>query len=157
MKQTPSIGREYFDQVTEQCGQTMTIARTWTATDECDNVASAVQTIVVQDLTPPVLSIPVDVTLDCPADTHPEATGIATMCRFDDDPETIATTSGRAIPNVEVKLVDTEGHPVAPGEPGHVLVKGYNIMKGYLDEPEATANPALSPRPLTLARLRRGS
>ncbi len=37
-----------------------------------------------------------------------EATGIATMCRHDDDPETIATTSGRAIPDVEVLVVDDD-------------------------------------------------
>ena len=34
-----------------------------------------------------------------------ESTGVVTMCRHDDDPETIATTSGRAIPGVEVKTV----------------------------------------------------
>jgi HIP---CoA ligase len=67
-----------------------------------------------------------------------EATGIATMCRFDDDPETIATTSGRAIPSVEVKVVDTEGNALPAGEPGHVLVRGYNVMLGYLDDPEQT-------------------
>jgi acyl-CoA synthetase (AMP-forming)/AMP-acid ligase II len=67
-----------------------------------------------------------------------EATGIATMCRFDDDPETIARTSGRAIPGVEVKVV-ADGVEVPRGEPGHVLVRGYNVMKGYLDEPEQTA------------------
>src|SRR5439155_10416399 len=49
-----------------------------------------------------------------------EATGIATMCRHDDDPETISTTSGRAIPDVEVQTVDGDGKPVAPGEPGEV-------------------------------------
>ncbi len=38
-----------------------------------------------------------------------EATGIATMCRFDDDPETIAGTSGRAIPGVEVRVVGDDG------------------------------------------------
>ena len=68
-----------------------------------------------------------------------EATGIATMCRFDDDPETIARTSGRAIPNVEVKVVGAEGESLPAGEPGHVLVRGYNVMKGYFDEPEQTA------------------
>ncbi len=68
-----------------------------------------------------------------------EATGIATMCRHDDDPETIATTSGRAIPGVQVKLVDAAGAEVSRGEPGHILVKGYNVMQGYFGEPEATA------------------
>ena len=68
-----------------------------------------------------------------------EAHGIATMCRHDDDPETIATTSGRAIPDVEVRIVDDDGKEVARGEPGEVVVRGYNLMKGYLDDPGATA------------------
>ena len=68
-----------------------------------------------------------------------EAHGIATMCRHDDDPETIAKTSGRAIPDVEVRLVDDDNHEVAVGQPGEVVVRGYNVMKGYLDNPAATA------------------
>jgi acyl-CoA synthetase (AMP-forming)/AMP-acid ligase II len=68
-----------------------------------------------------------------------EACGIATMCRFDDDPETIATTSGRAIPGVEVRVVDDRGNEVPRGEPGEVVVRGYNVMLGYLDDPEETA------------------
>ena len=68
-----------------------------------------------------------------------ETCGIATMCRFDDDPETIATTSGRAIPGVDVRCVDKEGNEVARGEPGEVVVRGYNVMRGYFDDEEATA------------------
>jgi acyl-CoA synthetase (AMP-forming)/AMP-acid ligase II len=68
-----------------------------------------------------------------------EATGIATMCRHDDDPETISTTSGRAIPDVEVLVVDAKGEEVPRGEPGEVVVRGYNVMKGYTDDPQATA------------------
>jgi acyl-CoA synthetase (AMP-forming)/AMP-acid ligase II len=68
-----------------------------------------------------------------------EASGIVTMCRHDDDPETIATTSGRAIPGVELRCVDDAGREVARGEPGEVLVRGYNVMKGYFDEPAETA------------------
>lgn len=68
-----------------------------------------------------------------------EACGIATMCRYDDDPETIATTSGRAIDGVEVRCVDAAGADVAPGQPGHVLIRGYNVMVAYFDEPERTA------------------
>ncbi len=44
-----------------------------------------------------------------------EATGVVTMCRPEDDPETIATTSGRAIPDVEVRCVDKSGNEVARG------------------------------------------
>jgi acyl-CoA synthetase (AMP-forming)/AMP-acid ligase II len=67
-----------------------------------------------------------------------ESTGIATMCRHDDDLETIATTAGRAIPDVEVIVADDDGREVPTGEPGEVLVRGYNVMKGYFDDPEAT-------------------
>jgi acyl-CoA synthetase (AMP-forming)/AMP-acid ligase II len=68
-----------------------------------------------------------------------EATGIATMCRHDDDPETISTTAGRAIPGVEVRVVDDDGRPLEAGEPGEVVVRGYNVMKGYFNDPESTA------------------
>jgi len=68
-----------------------------------------------------------------------EATGIATMCRYDDAPDTIAKTSGRAIPGVEVKAVDEQGAEVPRGEPGHILVRGYNVMSGYFEDPEQTA------------------
>ena len=62
-----------------------------------------------------------------------EATGTVTMCRHDDDPETIATTSGRAIPDTEVRI------DAPDGDPGEVLVRGYNVMLGYFEEPEETA------------------
>ncbi|MBI2167898.1 MAG: fatty acid--CoA ligase family protein [Actinobacteria bacterium] len=68
-----------------------------------------------------------------------EASGIATMCRHDDDPETIATTSGRAIPGVEVEVVGAAGAEVDRGTPGEVVVRGYNVMLGYLDDPAQTA------------------
>jgi acyl-CoA synthetase (AMP-forming)/AMP-acid ligase II len=61
------------------------------------------------------------------------------MCRQGDDAHTIATTSGRAIPDTEVRVVDTAGRPVATGEPGEVVVRGYNVMSGYFEDPEATA------------------
>ncbi len=67
-----------------------------------------------------------------------EVCGIATMCRYDDEPETIATTSGRAIDDVEVVCVDPEGNEVARGEPGEIVVRGYNVMRGYFEDEEAT-------------------
>jgi acyl-CoA synthetase (AMP-forming)/AMP-acid ligase II len=68
-----------------------------------------------------------------------EASGIATMCREDDDPETISTTSGRAIDDVEVQIVDPGGAEVPRGHPGEIVVRGYNVMLGYLDDPDRTA------------------
>ena len=68
-----------------------------------------------------------------------ESSGMATMCRHDDDPRTIATTSGRAIDDVEVMVVDDEGNEVERGEPGEIIIRGYNVMVGYLDDPEQTA------------------
>jgi acyl-CoA synthetase (AMP-forming)/AMP-acid ligase II len=67
-----------------------------------------------------------------------ESSGVVTMCRLDDDPETIATTSGRAIPDVEVRIVDGEGNPMPPNEPGEIVVRGYNVMRGYFDAEEET-------------------
>jgi HIP---CoA ligase len=69
-----------------------------------------------------------------------EATGIATMCRHDDDAETIATTAGRAIPGVEVLVVNDDGKELPAGEPGEVVVRGYNVMRGFVDDPEGTAD-----------------
>lgn len=68
-----------------------------------------------------------------------ESTGTVTMCRRDDDPVTIATTSGRAIPDTEVRVVDGAGRSLPPGEAGEVVVRGYNVMRGYFEDPDATA------------------
>ncbi len=68
-----------------------------------------------------------------------ESCGTVSMCHPDDDPETIANSAGRAIPDVEVRCVDPEGNEVPRGEPGEVVVRGYNVMKGYFDDDDATA------------------
>jgi acyl-CoA synthetase (AMP-forming)/AMP-acid ligase II len=61
-----------------------------------------------------------------------ETCGTATMCRPDDDPVTIATTSGRAVDGVEVRV------DAPTGEPGEVLVRGFNVMRGYFEDDAAT-------------------
>lgn len=68
-----------------------------------------------------------------------EASGCATICRREDSAETIATTSGRAFPGVEVRVVDDDGLTCSTGEAGEVLVRGYNVMDGYFNDPDQTA------------------
>jgi HIP---CoA ligase len=68
-----------------------------------------------------------------------ESTGVVTMCRQGDDPDVISHTSGRAIPDTEVRIVDDTGAAVAAGQPGEIVVRGYTVVSGYFEDPEATA------------------
>lgn len=67
-----------------------------------------------------------------------ETTGTVSMCRHDDSPEVIATTVGRPLPGVGVRIVDDAGQSVAPGQPGEILVRGFNVMKEYFEDAAAT-------------------
>jgi HIP---CoA ligase len=65
---------------------------------------------------------------------------VATMCRPGDDPATVARTSGRAAAGFEVRVAGPDGQGRAgPGEPGEILLRGPNLMAGYLDDPAATS------------------
>jgi acyl-CoA synthetase (AMP-forming)/AMP-acid ligase II len=68
-----------------------------------------------------------------------ETMGVATMSHHDDPPEIISRTVGRHLPGVEIRVVDSDGLEVPPGAPGEVLIRGFNVMKGYFDAPDATA------------------
>lgn len=68
-----------------------------------------------------------------------ECCGFVSLCQVDDDAETIATTCGKALPDTEVRCVDADNTPVAVGTAGEVVVRGYNVMQHYFDNPEATA------------------
>jgi acyl-CoA synthetase (AMP-forming)/AMP-acid ligase II len=58
---------------------------------------------------------------------------VVTMCRPGDDPVTVARTSGRATAGFEVKVA-----PAGPDGAGEILLRGPNLMLGYLDDPDAT-------------------
>lgn len=68
-----------------------------------------------------------------------ECGGCATLCDPADDVETVANTCGKALPGTEVRCVDEQGQPVAAGEAGEVLLRGYHIMQGYFEDEKATA------------------
>jgi acyl-CoA synthetase (AMP-forming)/AMP-acid ligase II len=65
--------------------------------------------------------------------------GTCTGSRPDDDAETIATTAGRAMDGLDVIVADAKGQEVERGATGELLVRGYGVMQGYLDDPDATA------------------
>jgi len=68
-----------------------------------------------------------------------EAHGAVSMCHPGDDPELVANFAGPPLEGCEVKIVDDDGAELAADEQGEVLVRGYNLMTEYYDEPAATA------------------
>jgi acyl-CoA synthetase (AMP-forming)/AMP-acid ligase II len=65
--------------------------------------------------------------------------GTVTGSKPDDDFEHIATTVGVPWAGFEVRTVDDRGAETEPDVPGEVVVRGATVMRGYLDDPEATA------------------
>ncbi len=68
-----------------------------------------------------------------------ETSGLATHTRPGDPPDLVASTSGCAIPDVELRVVTDDGIDAAVGEAGELLIRGFQVTPGYLDEPEQTA------------------
>jgi fatty-acyl-CoA synthase len=93
---------------------------------------------------------PVDVMRRIRADMHmedvtivygmTETSPLSTQTALDDPVEKRLETVGRAHPHVEIKIADPEtGETVARGVPGEHCTRGYSVMLGYWDDPEATA------------------
>ena len=69
-----------------------------------------------------------------------ESSPVITQTRTDDPIELRVATVGRALPDVEVKIVDIEtGAALPPGKQGELCTRGYLVMKGYYKMPEETA------------------
>ena len=70
-----------------------------------------------------------------------EASPVVTMSRPEDDLEHRVSTVGCAMPNTEVKIAALDTGATLPiGEPGELCARGYLVMSGYDDDPQATAH-----------------
>ena len=68
-----------------------------------------------------------------------ESSPVITMSHADDPVEVRVNTVGCAMPNTEVKIASLAGETVPVGDQGELCTRGYLVMKGYDNEPEATA------------------
>ena len=69
-----------------------------------------------------------------------ESAPVVTMSELDDPLELRVCTIGKALPCTEMKIISPiDGSTMPVGEQGEVCARGYMVMKGYDDEPEATA------------------
>jgi fatty-acyl-CoA synthase len=69
-----------------------------------------------------------------------EACGFISQTFLDDDPEDKASTVGRLLPQLDGRVVDPGRGVVVPvGEVGELQIRGFGVMAGYFDEPDATA------------------
>ncbi len=65
--------------------------------------------------------------------------GNITMCRAGDPIELVASSCGRAVPELDVRIAGDDGAFLPPGETGEIVVRGRGVMLGYLDDLAATA------------------
>ena len=63
---------------------------------------------------------------------------LATLTAPDDPPEVVATTVGRPLADIELRMADEAGHDVPTGTEGEVLLRGPFLFSGYFDDAEAT-------------------
>lgn len=67
-----------------------------------------------------------------------ECSGVATVCDPHASDHKISTTSGRALPGVEVECHRPDGTRCEPDEVGEIVIRGFNVMQGYFEDPAST-------------------
>ncbi len=69
-----------------------------------------------------------------------ECSPVASMVNPDDSLEDKANTLGESMPNTETKIIDPESGETLPiGQVGEYCTRGYHVMLGYFENPDATA------------------
>jgi len=68
-----------------------------------------------------------------------ETSPVNHMTTADDPIEKRVGSVGRPAPHCEIKIIDSDGNVVPPGEKGEVCCRGYAVMRGYWDDPQRTA------------------
>ena len=68
--------------------------------------------------------------------------GAVTLTRLEDDDERSFNTDGCPLPGVEIKVVDVDGQPLPPGEPGKLLLRSCSNFGGYLHRAHLNATDA---------------
>ncbi|MBP3935079.1 MAG: AMP-binding protein, partial [Pseudomonas sp.] len=68
-----------------------------------------------------------------------ECGGLATICDPADSATIIASTSGRPIPGTEVSIRDPQNRALPAGSTGEICLRGFHVMQGYFEDPQATA------------------
>ncbi|WP_308907695.1 AMP-binding protein [Pseudomonas canadensis] len=67
-----------------------------------------------------------------------ETSPVSLQTGADDDLERRVTTVGRTQPQLENKIIDADGNTVVRGEIGELCTRGYSVMLGYWNNPDAT-------------------
>lgn len=73
-------------------------------------------------------------------ETSSAVIGVPLGTRAPVDPDGGALSIGRPLADVEVRVVDADGSPVAPGRPGELEIRGPHVMPGYWRNPDETAH-----------------